>query len=265
MFTPEQRAGFLGASDMPYLMGNKTPEQLLAWWETKVGLREPDPPTYAMRLGSLVGDFIIAEYERQSGVAITRRQDVVPSSVNKRFRSTLDGFDAHRNAVIEAKFASPFFDRDQIFQTYYPQVAMQMHCTNADGGFLVVAQGTNEPYEIECVRDSDYERRLLERAATMLECMDTMTPPVTIDQPKIVAPEKWRTVDLDIDTYLNWVEPLRDVLQIYSDTKQAADTNENAGKTAKRLIPDDVGRVLSAAYIIARNKNGALAITRRKT
>jgi hypothetical protein len=265
MFSAVERAGYLGASDMPFIMNDKSPEQLMKWWETKVGLRDPDPPTWAMHLGSILGDEIIDEYQRQTGDVISQRQAVIPSPVNDRFRSTLDGFSQARRAVIEAKFVSPFFDRDQIFSTYYPQVAMQMHCTDAAGGFLVAAQGTNDPFEIECIRDQAYEAVLLERAAAMLESMDTLTPPVELAMQSVpVPPEKWRTVDLDRDTP-NWGDEMLTHLLNYEFTREAADDHESAGKAAKLLVPDDVGRVLCEHHIIARNKKGALVITRRKS
>jgi predicted phage-related endonuclease len=271
MFTAKERAGYLGASDMPFIMNeHRSPEQLMHWWECKVGLRDPDPPTYAMRLGSLVGEFILDEYGAAIGEPVTRRQEIVPSPVNRRLRSTLDGYSVPRDAVIEAKFASPFFDKEQIFSTYYPQVALQMHCTDAKAGFLVVAQGTNEPFEIECIRDAQYEQVLLDRAAAMLECMDTLTPPVTLaEAPPIVPPEKWRTVDLTTlspDAELpNWTAELLCEILTFANTKEAADECEAAAKAAKALIPDDVGKVLLTHHIIARNKKGSLAITRRKT
>lgn len=263
MFTAEQRAGYLGASDMPFIM-NAEPERLLKWWEEKVGLREPDPPTWAMKLGTLVGDAIVDEYQEQSGDQITRRQEVVPSPINNRFRSTLDGFRVARHAVIEAKFASPFLERDKIFLTYYPQVAMQMHCVDATTGFLVVAQGTNDIYEIECLRNAEYEQHLLERADAMLDCMDRMVPPVDLELPVIVPPEKWRTVDLGYETP-NWADEMINLLSDYGQTTDAALEHELAGRAAKDLVPDDVGKVLTPLHIIARNKKGSLAITRRKS
>lgn len=264
MFTQLQRAGFLGASDMPYVMNDKPAEQLLAWWERKVGLRDDDPPSYAMQLGSLVGDFILDQYEQLNGHKIVRRQEVVPSPVNNRLRATLDGFDVERGAVIEAKFASPFLDREQLFKMYYPQVALQMHCCDAVSGFLVIAQGTSEPYEIACIRDPiTYEPLLLDEAAAMLESMDMLRPPVTLDTPVMVPPEKWRTVDLDTPDTVNWGVELVEQLLIYHDTKEQADAHDAAGKAAKALIPDDVGKVLVPGYIISRTKRG-LTITRRK-
>ena len=165
---------------------------------------------------------------------------------------------------MEAKFASPFFDRDKIFQTYYPQVAMQMHCTDADCAILVVAQGTNDPFEIECVRSSAYEAVMLSEAAAMLESMDMLHPPVAIETPVMVPPEKWRTIDLAVD-HPNWGEELIQHLLGYENTRDAAEAHEFCGRSAKQLIPDDVGKVLTSTHIIARNKRNALSITQRKT
>lgn len=267
MFSAEQRAGYLGASDMPFIMNDKTQDALLKWWEVKVGLRTQEPPTWAMRLGSLVGDAIVDEYEKQAGDVISRRQEVVPSPVNDRFRSTLDGYSKARNAVIEAKFVSPFFDKDQIFATYYPQVAMQMHCVDATTGILVVAQGTNDPFEIECIRSPDYEAVLLERATAMLESMDAMRPPVELPKVTIVPPERWRTVNLlDVNvTPPNWADELVAMLVYYEHTREVAEHHDESARNAKALIPDDVGKVLAPFHIIARNKKGALVITRRKS
>jgi hypothetical protein len=262
MFNAVERAGYLGASDMPFVMNDKSPEDLLHWWEVKVGIREQDPQTYAMRLGSLVGEFILDEYQRIVGEPITARQLVVPSQVNKRLKATLDGFMPSRQAVVEAKFASPFFDREMIFSTYYPQVALQMHCMDAEAGFLVVAQGTNEPIEIECIRDAAYEKQLLDRCAAMLECMDSMTPPVTIESPSIVPPERWRTIDLSVDAP-NWADELVCLLLVYENTRAAADQHDEAGDLIRGLVPDDVGKVRSDGHTISRNKKGTLTIRRR--
>jgi YqaJ-like viral recombinase domain len=262
-FTAVQRAGYLGASDAGYWMNPVSDAVLLHWWEVKVGIREPDPPTWAMMAGSLLGDAIVDYYEFQTGDAITRRQESVASPTNNRFRSTLDGWSASRKAVIEAKFASPFFDREAIFATYYPQVAFQMHCTDAEGGFLVIAQGTNDPIEIECIRDADYEKVLLERAAAMLESIDTLSPPVHIEPPTVVPPEKWRTVDLAVDDP-NWADELISLLSVYDLTQQGHDQHENAGQLARALVPDDVGKVLTGHYTLSRNKKGTVSINRRK-
>jgi hypothetical protein len=260
MFSPEERAGFIGASDVNVFMGNASEETLLRWWEVKVGIRDPEPQTWAMRLGAAVGDLILDEFERQNSVAITRRQEVVPSPGNKRFRATLDGWMGDRNAVAEAKFSSPFLSREQIYAMYYPQVAFQMHCTDASVGFLIVCQGTNDPIEFECPRDPDYEREVLARCGSMLELIDTLTPPVVMPAP--VPPEKWRTVDLAFEQP-NWGPEVMAALVEYDETDAAAKAHEAWGKLVRERIPDDVGKVHTGSFTISRNKRGTLAITRK--
>jgi len=263
-FTALQRAGYLGASDMRWVMNPSEPEQLLQWWEVKVGIREPEPPTYAMKLGSAVGDLILDEYERKSEERIEGRQLVMVSPHNNRLRATLDGFIRARNVVAESKFCSAFFDKDEIFNCYYPQVALQMHCTDADSGLLIVGQGTNDPFSIECMRCSSYEKVLLERCEAMLESIDSLTPPVEIEAPVMVPPERWRTVDLETDTSPNWRDELLDHLTQYMASAPHVLLYEEASKRAKALVPDDVGKVLAPGHNITRNKKGSLVITQRK-
>lgn len=260
MFSALDRAAMIGASDVNIFMTERSPEDLLRWYEVKIGLRDPDPQTFAMRLGAAVGDLILDEYERQTKQAVTRRQEVVPSPLNKRFRATLDGFRHDDRAVVESKFCSPFIPREQLFLSYYAQLAFQMHCCDVEHGYLVIGQGTNDPIEIECVRSAKYESELLARCNAMLLCIDTLTPPVTLPAP--VPPEKWRTVDLSVDRP-NWSDELMAALVEYDETAEAAKAHEEWGKCARSVVPDDVGKVLAGRFTISRNKKGALAITRR--
>jgi hypothetical protein len=241
MFTQLQRAGFLGASDMHYVMNDVPPEELLAWWERKVGLAEDSPPSYAMRLGSAVGDLILDEYARANGLDITRRQEVVASRANKRFRSTIDGMIMSTRTVTEAKFAGAHLRREWLFSHHYPQVAMQMHCTDADDGILVIGQGTADPFALECI--------------------DTLTPPVMIDLPPApVPPERWRTVDLMSDNRPNWADEMLEQLANYGEAAPYVQIHEQAGKAAKALVPEDVGRIYAGAWTISRSKKGTLSI-----
>ena len=261
MFSALDRAAMIGASDVNIFMTERSPEDLLRWYEVKIGLRDPDPQTFAMRLGAAVGDLILDEYERQTKQAVTRRQEVVPSPLNKRFRATLDGFRQDDRAVVESKFCSPYIQREQLFLNYYPQVAFQMHCCDVEHGYLVIGQGTNEPIEIECVRSAKYESELLSRCNAMLLCIDTLTPPVTLPAP--VPPEKWRTIDLTGDDRPNWASELFAALVEYDETAAAADAHDAFGKLARSMVPGDVGKVISLNHVISRNKKGVLAITRR--
>ncbi|WLB24930.1 YqaJ viral recombinase family protein [Bradyrhizobium japonicum] len=248
------------ASDAREIMNATTDAELLHWYQVKVCEIDPDPENYAMRLGTAAEPVIINERELETHETITRRQEVVDHPTHKGFCCTLDGWESSRRAVVEVKFVSAFMSREDIFRLYYPQVAFQMSCTDAAEGMLLVGQGTNPPIEIECVRDADYEGELLSRCAAALMCIKTLTPPCAL--PVVIPPERWRTVDLDVDRP-NWAEELMAILATYESLKPYAEQYEAAGKEARALIPDDIGKVLAPGFMINRNKRGTLSILRR--
>jgi len=55
------------------------------------------------------------------------------------------------------------------------------------------------------------------------------------------------------------------LLQIYEETRAAADEHEKAGKEARGLVPDDVNLVLAGEHKLSRDKRGAIRITRSAT
>lgn len=248
------------ASDARAIMNASTDAELLHWYQVKVCEIDPDPENYAMRAGTAMEPVILNERMLETGETITRRQEVVDHPRINAFCCTLDGWEPSKHAVVEAKFVSPFMSRDDIFRFYYPQVAFQMSCTDAQGGFLLVGQGTNPPIEIECVRDADYEGELLARCSAALMCIKTLTPPCAL--PVVVPPERWRTIDLTTEQ-TNWGQELLEILSVYESTKPYADQHEAAGKEARALIPDDVGKVIAPGYMLNRNKRGVLSILRR--
>jgi hypothetical protein len=91
-------------------------------------------------------------------------------------------------------------------------------------------------------------------------CLRTFTPPVPM--PRVVPPDQWRTVDLSQEPMPNWGHPLMPMLQLYEDTREAAEMHDQAGREARALVPDDVGVVLAGDHKLSRNRKGNLAITR---
>jgi hypothetical protein len=215
-----------------------------------------------MRLGKYVEPFLIAEYERSTGCEVTRRQEEVslPELPGDVF-ATIDGMISSQNTVVEMKFLAPYFNREQTFYRYYDQVCLQMMCTGAERGLLVVGQGTNELIEIECIRDAAYEAEFLERIHAWLLCVKTLSPPFPVP-PRKPPPERFRTIDLSVDAP-NWKDELECLLFVHGNTKPYVEQHEEAGRLAKALVPDDVGAVIAGDYRIARNKKGTLTITRR--
>src|SRR6516225_2550400 len=188
----DYRIGKFTGSLANAVMNAKSEAELVKVWRIKVGLDPPDPENWPMRLGSHVEKLLLDERVLQTGHPIIRRGEIVDHPTLMDICVKLDGYRTFDRAVMEAKFCGAFRDRYEIFRYYYPQVALQMSCTGAERGYLVVGQGTANPIEIECVRDEGYEAELLERAAAFLLCIRTFTPPCPL--PPVIPPDRWRTL-----------------------------------------------------------------------
>ena len=256
----DYRIGKFTGSLANAVMNAKSEAELVKVWRIKVGLDPPDPENWPMRLGSHVEKLLLDERVLQTGHPIIRRGEIVDHPTIMDICVKLDGYRMFDRAVMEAKFCGAFRDRYEIFRYYYPQVALQMSCTGAERGYLVVGQGTANPIEIECVRDEGYEAELLERAAAFLLCIRTFTPPCPL--PPVIPPDRWRTLDV-IAEPTNWSAQLLQHLENYGITADAAADHDAAGAAARALIPDDVGKVFAGLWILTRDKRGVVSIRRK--
>jgi len=262
--------GKVTGSLMWYVAGKASPEATNLAFYRCIG-SEPYDDTYAMRLGSHVEPFLISEYQRATGLTIVRRQEEVPlPGLEEHCFATIDGVIADEVAwldgqgvITEFKFAGAHWTREGLLDRYCDQVMLQMMCTGAARGLLIVGQGTAELLELEVVRDKAYEAELREHIAHWLDCVRTLTPPHPEPIP-LPPPTRWRTVDIFGDDAPNWAGECHTHLQVYALTKDAAAQHTDAGKAARALVPDDVGTVLAGDWRINRNKRGVLTINVNK-
>jgi hypothetical protein len=254
--------GKVTGSLMYYVAGKATQEQTIEAWRRSIGELPPMEETYAMRLGSFVEPFLISEFERATSFSVIRRQEEVPlASMPDDVFATIDGM-LGNGTVTEFKFCSPYMSKQDIFHRYYDQVCLQMMCTGADRGLLIIGQGTNELLEIECLRDDPYENELKVRICAWLLCNKTLSPPYAIPMPK-KPPERWRRIDLGIDRP-NWRGAMLGLMELYSEAAPMVAQYDEAGRQARDLVPHDVELVLAGEWRIARNKRGVLSITARR-
>jgi hypothetical protein len=227
------------------LMAATTEAALIKLWRVKVGLDPPQPE----------------KLSQTAHASITRRGEIVDHPTVRDVCCKLDGYRAADNRVIEVKFLASWRVRDEFIPYFYPQVCLQMMCAGTSSGSLVVAQGTSEPVEHDIEFDAGYAAEMMRRVEVFLHCMRTLTPPYP--EPPIYPPEKWRTIDV-IESPTNWSVQLLEYLDEYSATADAAKQHDDAGKFARALIPDDVGKCFAGRFLISRNKNGVLTITTRR-
>jgi hypothetical protein len=255
-----RKAFKVSGSMMPILMDGDD-EKILKLYREEIGESEREPPSYAMRLGSMIEPFLLDYHQEQIKSPITRRGEVVDHPTIKDFCVTLDGYSAELDAIIESKFLSPFYDKAEFYPHYYPQCLSQMRTIGAARGFLLAGRGTSEPTAYKIVEPTvEYEAEMWRRAEAFRMCLRTFTPPSPMK--RAVPPEMWRSVDLTRGEIPNWGAPMKDLLALYEETRAAADQHKAAGDDARKLVPDDVSLVLAGTHKISRNKNGALSIRR---
>jgi hypothetical protein len=253
------RAFKVTASQLPILMHGDD-AAILKMYREDMGEIEREAPNYAMELGSHWEPFALDYCEKISGHPITRRGEVVDHPTIPEFCCTLDGYRSFDDAVIECKFLSPFWKREDFVPHYYPQLLAQVRCIGCTRGIFWVGQGTSEPVEIEIILDDDYEGIMWARVDIYRQCLRTFTPPVPM--PRVVPRDQWRTVDLAQSPMPNWGHAILPMLRLFEDTRAAAEIHETVGKEARALVPDDVGVVLAGEHKLARNKRGTVSITR---
>jgi hypothetical protein len=100
-----------------------------------------------------------------------------------------------------------------------------------------------------------------QRVEQFRQCLRTFTPPFPM--PKVVTPEIWRTIDLSKEPMPNWGHVMLPTLQLYEETREAAEQHAQAGKDARALVPDDVNIVLAGEHRLSRDKRGIVSIRRR--
>lgn len=257
----EYRKGKFTGSLAPPVMTTTSAAELNHLARVKAELEPPDPENYAMRLGSYMEPFMRRELELITEHPITRVGDIVDHPTVPNICVKLDGYRAFDDAVIEFKFLSPHRRRDEFFPYFYWQVLLQMLCTGASRGMLVVGQGTSPPVEHEVSFDQVCADALLERAAAFMLCVKTGTDPCPL--PPIVPPDKMRVVDLTKEQ-TNWSDELLGYLSIFHATAKYADAHDEAGAKARALIPDDVNRVFAGRYWVNRDKRGRVSITNKE-
>jgi hypothetical protein len=258
MLTAKQlsQRGEIGASDLPVIV-NGTAEQLNAKWREMVGL-DPAPDlrrVWPVQKGSHMEAFGLDWHQETLGYPLEERGEVLRHPQLPFLTCTLDAYDRVRDAVID--FKDTVAPIDWVKQYYAPQLLAQRACRGAKLAILLISLGGREPVEEEILFDQIYYDQVLERVRTFKICMEMMTPPVEL--PKLVAPELWRTVDLETEEP-NYKAELISHLEDWRATHQAAKVHEQAAASGKSLVPNDVGRLRYQDIRISRSKKGHLSM-----
>jgi hypothetical protein len=241
------------------MAGNNT--AILNKWRELVGDPQYQPEdlsdSWPAQLGLYLEPFALDWHQRKTGRPLTRRGEFVQHPDLSYVSCTLDAFRDDDRCAIDVKAPGSWMRLDEVIPYYTPQLICQVRCTNAAAGALLIAHGGAEPREFPVDIDPGFEALLWERAAQFWHCVETFTPPVPL--PRLVPPEKWRSIDLATD-HPNWRGQMIAALEIWRETKTQAARFEDAKLAVKDLLPDDVGRCDYAGLSIRRARNNAVSI-----
>lgn len=254
------RAERLTASFLNALMAGNA-EAILNKWRQLIGDPKYAPEdlseSWPAQFGLYMEPFALDWHQRKTGLALTRRGEFVQHPDLPYVSCTLDAWREADNTAIDAKAVGQWMRLDEVVPYYTPQILCQMRCVRAAAGALLIVHGGAEPREFAVDVDPGFEALMWDRAAQFWRCVETFTPPVPL--PRIVPPEKWRSIDLATENP-NWKAEMIGHLAAWRETKGAAELHEESKTSVKKLTPDDVGRIDYAGLRVSRARNNAVSI-----
>jgi predicted phage-related endonuclease len=250
------RAGKIGASFVPSLMA-ADPARMLEEW-----MRLTEHPSYrpadlseiwAVQFGSWVEPFALDWHQARTGQPLTRRGEWVPHPELPYLGCTLDAYRDADASVIDCKAPGAHRRLDEVIAHYTGQLIVQRACTRAQRAALLVVHGGAEPREYAVSWSQEYEAEMWARIAWFWQRVETLQPPVAIE-PNRVPVEAVRVVDMTgqnawayhAETWLGCREPAR--------------AFEQAAKSIKQLVEEDVATAHGHGITVARNRAGHMSI-----
>ena len=259
------RLDLIGGSDANTLMSGDI-ERVNNLWEEKLRLREPDDlsDVLQVQLGAFTEPFNVAWYEKHTGRKVIRRGEALVHLDHDWMGATLDGVSVAAllvgdlERVFEAKHVSAFAKPDEVLAKYLPQLTHNMLVAGLQHADLSVIFG-NHKFEVFSVKlDADYAEQLMAVEEAFWRCVQTRTRPHAVAVKAPVPVSAMRVVDMAGSNA--WSVAAAD----WVANKVAAKTFEDAAKTLKALVADDVKEAFGSGVQAKRNAAGSISISEIK-
>lgn len=174
----KMRQNKIGASDAPIIMKAspwKSPRQL---WEEKLGLREADSPSWAMRRGIELEEEARQAFEKLTGIYVFKR--VMQHPVYEWMIASIDGIDLEEKIIVEIKCPGKK-DHEialsgRVPEKYFPQLQHQMYVCNLPSNYYYSYYRKNGVI-VKTNKHEEYQRRLLQEELKFWDCMRNFIVP----------------------------------------------------------------------------------------
>jgi predicted phage-related endonuclease len=160
--------------------------------------------------------------------------------------------------VFEAKHVSAFAKPDEVLAKYLPQLTHNMLVAGLTKADLSVLFGNHKWERFEVTLDADYAEQLMAIEEAFWRCVQTRTRPHAIEVKAPIPVSAMRVVDMAGSNA--WSVAAAD----WAANKVAAKTFEDAAKTLKALVADDVKEAFGAGVQAKRNAAGSISISEIK-
>lgn len=247
-----RRGGITGTGAKDIMSGNA-----MKVYEDKLGLSESDDLSGILRvqLGTFTEPFNVAWFEKTTGLSVDIQGDYMISKKADWWRMDVDGL-VGDDAILECKHMNAFATIEKATEYYYPQIQWYLGGLDRDICYLSVIPGNNDLLIGRVLRDDAYISKMTKRCKEVWDCVVNKTPPAVMEEIKApkISFDDMREVDMDGNN--EWSMLAADFL----DNKDAAKKCEDAKKSIKSLVEDDVKLAHGYGVQIKRSKSGSLTL-----
>ena len=174
----EDRRNYIGASDVPTIMGVSPWSSPYKLWEDKLNLSPPVKQNFGMSRGNDLEPIARAAFEKEKGLEMFPQ--VIYHPDHKFMRSSMDGLTLDGKHAVEIKCPGKESHSKAVGGNvpdhYMPQLQHQLACCGLDMIWYYSFDG-ERGVAIPVERDSEYIERMIEEEAKFWKCVETFTPP----------------------------------------------------------------------------------------
>lgn len=251
------RKAYIGASDANILMSGDI-EAIDRLWAVKRGEAEPEDlsDVLQVQLGAFTEVFNRHWFTKVTGRAVDNVGVEMASLDHEWMAVTLDGLTDGGETVFEAKHISAFAKPDEVLAKYLPQLTHAMLVVGVRRAVLSVLFGNHKHETFEVALDDAYAEQLVAVEQAFWACVRTGTRPNAVEV-KAPVPAVRKA---DMTGSNAWAAAAAD----WAANKAAAKAFDDAAKSLRALVEEDVAEAFGHGVVAKRTKAGSLVLSAQK-